>query len=103
MPNGLLLVLHEKINEFCLPHVEDLMRVQFGSQFLCKWVGFGCGIKLALLSDNGLGVLLITAGAGWARVYQTGSMQDSFLQYIHDFFSSIYFLEKIFFINVWSE
>ncbi len=35
------------INEFCLPHVGDLMRVWFGSDL-----------------DKGLGVLSITAGAG---------------------------------------
>ncbi|KAL0148989.1 hypothetical protein M9458_055793, partial [Cirrhinus mrigala] len=38
-----------------------------------------CGIKLVLLSDNGSGVVSITAGAGQLWGYQTGPMQESVL------------------------
>jgi len=37
----------------------------------------GYGLKLLFLSDIGSGVLLITAGTGQVRVYQTGPVQDS--------------------------
>lgn len=43
--------------------------------FYVTWVGYI--LKLVFLSDTGSGVLLITAGVGRVRVYQTRVMQDS--------------------------
>ncbi len=53
------------------------MRVRFGSWFLCQMGRVGFEMKLVLLSDNGSGIRLTTAGAGRVQVYQTGPVQDS--------------------------